>query len=52
MVALLGSLYVSISLHGNHMADVAYKGAHDQDDQKEKDNSDFTIWEYEGLSHM
>ena len=44
VLALLGSFYVSISLKGKRMQDVAYEGAHEQDETKE---DTFTIWKYE-----
>ena len=46
-MALLGSFYVSFSLKGKRMQDVAYEGAHDQDEEQEKPEDNFTIWKYE-----
>ena len=47
VLALLGSFYVSVSLKGKRMQDVAYEGAHDQDEEQEKPEDNFTIWKYE-----
>ena len=50
VVALIGSFYISISLKGRKMADVAFEGSKPIDEDSKKLN-DF-IFDYEAISHI
>ena len=50
VVALIGSFYISISLKGRKMADVAFEGAKPIEEDSKKVN-DF-IFDYEAISHI
>ena len=50
VVALIGSFYVSISLKGRKMADVAFEGAKPIEEKPTKMNA--FVFDYEAISHI